>query len=152
MQFNKHTHTNLWDERGGAHTPVGPHVDISTIRTALSTNRMGSRSFSSRGCAFRRRHTSADPIRLLCIRPALPLNLSLPSWLAPSAKLSVGVPPRALWLAGIFSRRHKRCTSVDGTRTDWVLKREGGGMTTPLLQYVARFEGGGEILGFGGGC
>ena len=24
-------------------------------------------------------------------------------------------------------------------------------MTTPLLQYVARFDGGGEILGFGGG-
>ena len=27
-----------------------------------------------------------------------------------------------------------------------------GGMTTPLLQYVARFDGGGEIFGFGGGC
>ena len=24
-------------------------------------------------------------------------------------------------------------------------------MTTPLLQYVARFDGGGEIFGFGGG-
>ena len=24
-------------------------------------------------------------------------------------------------------------------------------MTTPLLQYVARFDGGGEIVGFGGG-
>ena len=28
---------------------------------------------------------------------------------------------------------------------------EEGGMTTPLLQYVARFDGGGEIFGFGGG-
>ena len=25
------------------------------------------------------------------------------------------------------------------------------GMTTPLLQYVARFDGGSEIFGFGGG-
>ena len=25
-------------------------------------------------------------------------------------------------------------------------------MTTPLLQYVARFDGGGEILRFGEGC
>ena len=24
-------------------------------------------------------------------------------------------------------------------------------MTTPLLQYIARFDGGGEIVGFGGG-
>ena len=24
-------------------------------------------------------------------------------------------------------------------------------MTTPLLQYAARFDGGGEIVGFGGG-
>ena len=33
----------------------------------------------------------------------------------------------------------------------WVLKGEGGGTTTPLLQYVARFDGGGEIVGFRGG-
>ena len=26
-----------------------------------------------------------------------------------------------------------------------------GGITTPLLQYIARFDGGGEIFGFGGG-
>ena len=37
-----------------------------------------------------------------------------------------------------------------GTRTDWVLKGEEGGMMTPLLQYVARFDGGGEILGLEG--
>ena len=28
---------------------------------------------------------------------------------------------------------------------------EEGGMTTPLLQYVARFDGRGEMFGFGGG-
>ena len=40
---------------------------------------------------------------------------------------------------------------VVGTRTDWVLKGEEGGMTAPLPQYVARFDGGREIFGFGGG-
>ena len=38
-----------------------------------------------------------------------------------------------------------------GTRTDWVLKGEEGGKTTLLLQYIARFDGGGEFVGFGGG-
>ena len=75
----------------------------TAITTVLSTNRVDSGSFSSRGCAFRRTHTSADPIRLLCIRLALPLTLSLPSRFAPSAKLTVGVSPRALWFAGAFS-------------------------------------------------
>ena len=74
------------------------------MTTVLSTNRVDSRSFSSRSCAFRRTHTSTDPIRLLCIRLALPLTLSLPSRLAPSAKFMVGVSPRALWPAGTFSR------------------------------------------------
>ena len=32
-----------------------------------------------------------------------------------------------------------------------MLKGEEGGITTPLLQYVARFDGGGEIFGFGEG-
>ena len=81
----------------------------------------------------------------------IPLTLSLTSRLAPCARLTVDVPTRALWLAGIFLRRKKRCAGVVGTRTDWVLKGEEGGMTTPLLQYVARFDGGGEIFGFGGG-
>ena len=41
---------------------------------------------------------------------------------------------------------------VVGARTDWVLKREGGGMTTSLLQYVARFDGGGaRFWGLDGG-
>ena len=64
----------------------------------------GLERFSSRSCAFRRTHTSTDPIRLFCIRLALPLTLSLPSRFAPSTKLMVGVSPRALWLAGAFSR------------------------------------------------
>ena len=57
---------------------MGPRVDTATIRTVLSTNRVDSGSFSSGCCAFRRTHTSADPIRLLCIRLALPLTLPLP--------------------------------------------------------------------------
>ena len=63
-------------------------------------------------------------------RIALPLTLSLPSRLAPSARLTDDVPTRALWLAGILLRRKKRCASVVGTRTDWVLKGEEGGITT----------------------
>ena len=94
----------LWDERGGGLTPVGPQVDTSTIRTALSTNRVVSGSFSSWCCALRRTPTRADPIRLLCIRLALPLTLSLPSQLAPSARLVVGDTPCALWLVGDFLR------------------------------------------------
>ena len=85
--------------------------------TVLSTNRVDSGSFSSGGCAFRRTHTSADPIRLLCIPLALRLTLSLPSRFAPSAKLMVGISPRALWFAGAFSRD---CTFWDyrgGKRT-----------------------------------
>ena len=75
-------------------------------------------------------------------RLALLLTLSLTSRLAPRARLTVDVPTWAFWLAGIFLRRKKRCAGVVGTRTDWVLKGEEGGMTTPLLQYVARFDGG----------
>ena len=52
---------------------------------------------------------------------------------------------------GDFLRRKKICAGVVGTRIDWVLKGEEGGMTTPLLQYVAQFDGGGEIVWFGGG-
>ena len=139
----------FWDKRGGGLTrqPVGPPVGTATITTAvMSANRVNLGSFSSRCCAFRRTHTSADPIRLLCIRLALPLTLSLPSRLAPSARVAVGVPPRALWLAGIFLRRKKICAGVVGTRIDWVLKGERGGMTTLLLQYVARFDGGARLL------
>ena len=96
----------FWGERGGGHTrqPVGPSVNKAIMTTVLSTNRVDSRSFSSRSCAFRRTHTSTDPVRLLCIRLALPLTLSLPSRFAPGTKLMVGVSPRAPWLAGAFSR------------------------------------------------
>ena len=69
---------------------MGPEVDTATIRILLSTNRVDSGSFSSGCCAFRCTHTSADPIRLLCIRLALPLILPLPSRFAPSARLTVG--------------------------------------------------------------
>ena len=92
-------------EREGGYTrQVGPSVDTAIMTTVLSTNRVDSRSFSSRRCAFRRTHTSTDPIRLLCIRLALPLNLFLPSRFAPGTKLMVGVSPRASWPAGFFLR------------------------------------------------
>ena len=139
----------FWENSGGGLTtqPVG----TATMTTVTSTNRVDLESFSSRCWTFRRTHTSADPIRVLCTRLALPLTLSLTSRLAPRARLTVDVPTRAFWLAGIFLRRKKRCVGVVGTRADWVLKGEEGGMTTPLLQYVARFDGGGDIFGFGGG-
>ena len=92
-------------EREGGYTrQVGPSVDTAIMTTVLSTNRVDSRSFSSRRCAFRRTHTSTDPIRLLCIRLGLPLNLFLPSRFAPGTKLMVGVSPRASWPAGVFLR------------------------------------------------
>ena len=93
------------DERRGGLTgqPVSPQVDTVTIRTVLSTNRVDSRSFSSRCCTFRRTHTSKDPIRLVCIRLPSPLTLSLPSGFAPSARFMICVSPRALWLVGDFS-------------------------------------------------
>ena len=138
-----------WENSGGGLTTQP--VSTATMTTVTSANRGDLESFSSRCWTFRRTHTSADPIRVLCTRLALPLTLSLTSRLAPCARLTVDVPTRALWLAGIFLRRRKRCAGVVGTRTDWVLKGEEGGMATPLLQYVARFDGGGEIFGFEGG-
>ena len=138
-----------WENSGGGLTTQP--VSTATMTTVTSANRGDLESFSSRCWTFRRTHTSADPIRVLCTRLALPLTLSLTSRLAPCARLTVDVPTRALWLAGIFLRRKRRCAGVVGTRTDWVLKGEEGGMATPLLQYVARFDGGGEIFGFGGG-
>ena len=53
----------FWGERGGGRTrqPVGPSVDTAIMTTVLSTNRVDSRSFSSRGCAFRRKCTSTGP-------------------------------------------------------------------------------------------
>ena len=106
------------DETGGGLAPVDPRVDTATIRTVLSTNRVDSGCFSSGCCAFRRTHTSADPIRLLFIRLALPLTLPLPSRFAPSARLTVGGTPCALWLVGDFS-----CDCMF-----W--ENSGGGLTT----------------------
>ena len=130
----------FWENSGGGLTtqPVG----TATMTTVTSANCVDLESFSSRCWTFRRTHTSADPIRVLCTGLALPLTLSLPSRLAPRTKLMVGVSPRALWLAGIFLRRKKRCAGVIGTRNNWALKGEEGGMMTPLLQCVARFDGG----------
>ena len=91
----------LWEKRGGGPTrqPVGPPVGTAAMTAVMSVNCVGLGSFSSRCWTFRRTHTSTDPIRVLCTRLALPLNLSLLSRLAPSTRLAVGVPPRALWLA-----------------------------------------------------
>ena len=137
----------LENSGGGATTqPVG----TATMTTVTSANRVDLESFSSRFWAFRRTHTSADPIRVLCTRLALPLTLSLTSRLAPRARLTADVPTRAFWLAGTFLGRKKRCAGVVGTRTVWVLKGEEGGMTTPLLQYVARFDGGARFWGLEG--
>ena len=108
----------FWDERGGGLVTVDPRVDTATTRTVLSTNRVDSGSFGSGCCAFRRTHTSADPIRLLCIRLALPLTLPLPLRFAPSARLTVGGTPCALWLVGDFS-----CDCMS-----W--ENSGGGLTT----------------------
>ena len=72
--------------------------------SVLGTNRVDSRSFSSRCWAFRRTHTSTDPLWLYCIRLVLPLTLSLPSGFAPGVRLTVCVSPRALWLVGDFFR------------------------------------------------
>ena len=116
----------FWEKRGGGLTrqPMGPPVETATMMAAMSANGVDLGSFSSQCCTFRRTHTRADPIRLLCIRPALPLTLSLPSRLTPSARLTV-VPLRALRLMGIFLRRKKKCVGVVGTRTDWVLEGKG---------------------------
>ena len=95
----------FWDDRGGGLTgqPRGPQVDTANIRTVLSTDHLDPRSFSSRCWAFRRTHPSADPIRLLGIRLALPLTISLPSGFVPSTKLMVGASPRAPGLVKDFS-------------------------------------------------
>ena len=90
----------FWDDRGGglSRQPLGPLVDTLTIKTVTSANRMNLGSFCSRSCTFQRTRTSADPIRLLCARLALPLSLSLPSQFAPSARPMVCVSP---WAYGL---------------------------------------------------
>ena len=97
--------STFWENSGGGLTtqPVG----TATMTAVTRANRVDLESFSSRCWTFRRTRTSADPIRVLCTRLALPLTLSLLSRLAPRARLTVGVPTRALWLPGIFLRRKK---------------------------------------------
>ena len=140
----------MFREKSGWGLTTQP-VGTATMTTVTSTNRVDLESFRSRCWTIRRTHTSADAVRVLCTRLTLPLTLSLPSRLAPSARLTVDVPTQALWLAGVFIRRKTICAGVVGTRTDWELKGEEGGITTPLHQhYDVRFDGGGEILGLEG--
>ena len=113
----------FWDEREQGLTPVSPQVHTATIRPVLSTNRIDLGSFCSRCCAFRRTHTSTDPIRLLCIRLTLPLTLPLPSGFVPSARLVACASPRALWLVCYFP-----CVCIF-----W---DERGGGLTPVGPYV----------------
>ena len=100
----------FWDNRGGGLTgqPVGQAVGTATMTAVMSAKRVDLESFSSRCWAFRRTHTSADPIQLLCIRLASALTLSRPSRFVPSARLMVGV---SYGLCGIF-----RVTVCFGTR------------------------------------
>ena len=111
----------FWDERGGGRTgqSVDQLVGTAIMTAVMSASCVDSERFSSRCCTFRRKRTSADFIRLLFIRLALPLTLSWPSRFAPSERLAVGVSPPDLWLAGIFLFRKKICAGVVGTRTDW---------------------------------
>ena len=138
-----------WENSGGGLTTQP--VSTATMTTVTSANRGDLESFSSQCWTFRRTHTSADPIRVLCTRLALPLTLSLTSRLAPCARLTVDVPTRALWLAGIFLRRKKRCAGVVGTRTDWVLKGEEGGMRHHCCSTSHGLMGGARFLGLEGG-
>ena len=97
----------FWDCSGGVQTinrqQVGPLVSTPAITTATGINHVDSGRFSSRCCTFRRIHTSADPIQILCIRLALPLTLSRPPGFASCARLMVCVSPWALRLVGDFS-------------------------------------------------
>ena len=116
---------------------MGPSGGIAIMTTVLSTNGVDSRSSSSRSCALRRTNTSTDPIRLLCIRLASPLTLSLPSRFAPSAKLMVGVSPRALWLSGTFLRD---CTFWDCRRGVLTINRQpmGPPVSTAAITTTAK--------------
>ena len=92
---------------------MGPFRDTATMTTVMTLNHVDPGSFSSRCCAFWRKHTSADLIRLRFIQLSLPLTLSLPSRFAPRGRLMVDVSTRALWLAGAHSYD---CTFWDDRR------------------------------------
>ena len=127
----------FWDDREGGLTgqPMGPQVDTANIRTILSTNHVDSRRINSRCWAFRRTNPSADPIRLLGIRLALPLTLSFPSGFVPSTELMDSASPRALGLVKGFS-----CVIVCfGTRGEEDVRRWAHEWTQqPLEQYLAQ--------------
>ena len=78
-------------------------MSTAGITTATGINHVDSRRFSSRCCTFRRTHTSADPIPILCTRLALTSALSRPPGFASCARLMVCVSPWALWLVKDFS-------------------------------------------------
>ena len=126
----------FWDYRGGVHTrqPMGQPVNAAAITIATSINHVNSGSFFSRCCTFRRTHTSADPIRILCIRLALTLTLSRPSRFVPSASLMVGASPRALWFVWDFSCN---CMFWDG---------RGGGLTRQSVDLRVDTETITEVL------
>ena len=96
----------LKDVRGRFNRQLGPLLNTATTTTVMSANHLDSGKFSSRCCTFRRTNTSEGPIRLVCIRVALPLTVSLPSGFAPSERLPVVIPTWALWLAeNLFHRK-----------------------------------------------
>ena len=88
--------TVYFGTRGEEDSRLGPLVSTTVMAAVMSLSPVDSGSFCSRYSMFRRTHTSADPIRLLCTRLALPITLSLPSRLAPSERLPVGFLPRTL--------------------------------------------------------
>ena len=97
----------FWDCKGGVliinRQQVGPLVNTPATTTATGINHVDSGRFSSRCCTFRRTHTSADPIRILCIRLALTLTLSRPPGFASCARLMVCASTWALQLVVDFS-------------------------------------------------
>ena len=131
--------TLCFGTRGETYLATGGY---KTITTVLSGNdRVDSGSFSSR-CTFRRTH-ERRPYSAALYPTSFTLD-SFPSEFTSSEtseRLEVGVAPRALRLAGMFSRRKK---DVQDTHRLGV-ERGGGVMMTPPLQCVARFDG--EIFG-----
>ena len=128
-------------------------MGTASITAVMSASSLGSGSSSLRCCTFLPYTHERKPYSTTLYPTSFTtIILSLPSALALNEILAVGVPPRALWLAGVFLRRKNICVGVVGTRTDWVLERKGGVMMTPLLlQNVTRFDCGGEIFRFGWG-
>ena len=134
----------FWEKRGGG--LIRQRVGTATITAA---NRVDLVSFSSRCWSFWRTHEHR-PYSGTFYPASFTLDSLLALTISAQCKTDGWCSTPGPMTGGNFLRRKKRCAGAVGTRTDWVLKREEGGMTTPLLQYVARFDGGGEILRFGG--